>query len=48
MLLSIGLIGQACCTIPPVVAKGYQTKGKYIEIDGMKTCRLQLSEAFTE
>ncbi|MCJ1228933.1 hypothetical protein MMC12_005597 [Toensbergia leucococca] len=27
---------EACCTIPPVVAKGYQEKGKYLEIDGMK------------
>lgn len=29
---------QACCSIPPVVAKGYSPKGKYIDIDGMKTC----------
>ncbi|KAI9880960.1 MAG: hypothetical protein M1830_009454 [Pleopsidium flavum] len=28
---------EACCSIPPVVARGYQTKGRYIEIDGMKT-----------
>lgn len=29
---------QACCNIPPIVAKGYSPKGKYIDIDGMKTC----------
>ncbi|KAF2083303.1 carboxymethylenebutenolidase [Saccharata proteae CBS 121410] len=27
----------ACCSIPPVVTEGYEPKGKYIEIDGMKT-----------
>ncbi|KAA6413785.1 MAG: dienelactone hydrolase family [Lasallia pustulata] len=27
----------ACCNIPPIVAKGYSPKGKYIDIDGMKT-----------
>ncbi|GAB7352609.1 hypothetical protein MBLNU459_g2987t1 [Dothideomycetes sp. NU459] len=27
----------ACCTVPPVVSKGYQEKGKWITIDGMKT-----------
>ena len=27
----------ACCTVPPVVGKGYEPKGKYITVDGMKT-----------
>lgn len=27
----------ACCTVPPVQSKGYQEKGKWITIDGMKT-----------
>ncbi|KAK4999335.1 serine/threonine-protein kinase dbf2 [Elasticomyces elasticus] len=27
----------ACCTVPPVVSKGYQVKGKHVTIDGMKT-----------
>ncbi|KAJ9623037.1 hypothetical protein H2203_005969 [Taxawa tesnikishii (nom. ined.)] len=27
----------ACCTVPPVQSKGYEGKGKYITIDGMKT-----------
>ncbi|KAI4215530.1 MAG: hypothetical protein LQ351_001999 [Letrouitia transgressa] len=26
----------ACCTVPPVVAKGYEPKGSYIDLDGMK------------
>lgn len=29
----------ACCTVPPVVAAGYKEKGKYITVDGMKTCK---------
>ncbi|KAK5148812.1 hypothetical protein LTR04_000474 [Oleoguttula sp. CCFEE 6159] len=28
---------EACCTVPPIVSKGYEPKGKYITIDGMKT-----------
>ncbi|KAL0937590.1 dienelactone hydrolase [Colletotrichum truncatum] len=28
---------QACCNIPPVIAKGYQAKGSYEEIGGLKT-----------
>jgi dienelactone hydrolase len=28
---------QPCCNIPPVVAKGYQAKGSYEEIGGLKT-----------
>jgi len=27
----------ACCTIPPVVAEGYQAKGEYTTIAGLKT-----------
>ncbi|KAL3422268.1 AIM2 family protein C30D10.14 [Phlyctema vagabunda] len=27
----------ACCSIPPIVSKGYETKGKYETIDGLKT-----------
>jgi len=27
----------ACCSVPPVVSKGYEPKGKYIEADGLKT-----------
>lgn len=29
----------AGCTIPPVVSEGYQAKGDYITIDGLKTCK---------
>ncbi|CAM1502274.1 Fc.00g042580.m01.CDS01 [Cosmosporella sp. VM-42] len=28
---------EACCNVPPVVAKGYQAKGSYEEIGGYKT-----------
>ncbi|KAL2375152.1 hypothetical protein RJ035_003746 [Blastomyces gilchristii] len=28
---------KACCSIPPIVSKGYEEKGKYITINGMKT-----------
>lgn len=28
----------ACKTIPPVVVEGYEPKGKYEEIGGLKTC----------
>ncbi|KAF2770325.1 hypothetical protein EJ03DRAFT_270617 [Teratosphaeria nubilosa] len=28
---------KACCTVPPVVSEGYQGKGDYITINGMKT-----------
>ncbi|KZF20780.1 alpha/beta-hydrolase [Xylona heveae TC161] len=27
----------ACCSIPPVIVEGYEPKGQYITIDGMKT-----------
>ena len=29
---------EACKTIPPVVAEGYEPKGKWEEIAGLKTC----------
>jgi hypothetical protein len=29
---------EACNTIPPVVAEGYEEKGKWEEIGGLKTC----------
>jgi len=29
---------EACCNIPPIVAKGYDTKGSYEELGGYKTC----------
>lgn len=29
----------ACCSIPPIVSKGYEPKGKYETIGGLKTCR---------
>jgi len=28
---------KACCTVPAIVSEGYEPKGEYIEIDGMKT-----------
>jgi len=28
----------ACCSIPPIVSKGYSAKGKYETIGGLKTC----------
>jgi len=28
---------EACCNLPPVVSSGYSSKGKYEEIDGLKT-----------
>ncbi|PYH43675.1 dienelactone hydrolase family protein [Aspergillus saccharolyticus JOP 1030-1] len=30
-------INKACCSIPPVVAKGYQPKGEYKTLGGLKT-----------
>ncbi|KAJ5965017.1 Dienelactone hydrolase [Penicillium vulpinum] len=30
-------ISKACCSIPPVVSKGYQAKGEYKTINGLKT-----------
>jgi hypothetical protein len=29
----------ACCSIPPIVSKGYEPKGKYETIGGLKTCK---------
>jgi hypothetical protein len=34
---------QACCNTPAVVSKGYEPKGNYIEVDGLKTCKFTLS-----
>jgi hypothetical protein len=31
-------VSKACCSIPPVVAKGYEPKGEYKTINGLKTC----------
>ncbi|KAJ8127004.1 hypothetical protein O1611_g6633 [Lasiodiplodia mahajangana] len=28
---------EACCKIPPVVSEGYEPKGRYIDVDGLKT-----------
>ncbi|KAF2810323.1 dienelactone hydrolase family protein-like protein [Mytilinidion resinicola] len=28
---------KACCSLPAIVSKGYEPKGKYITVDGMKT-----------
>ncbi|KAI1128547.1 Alpha/Beta hydrolase protein [Nemania abortiva] len=28
---------EACCRIPPVVSEGYEPKGQYIDVDGLKT-----------
>ncbi|KAI1180093.1 dienelactone hydrolase [Nemania sp. FL0916] len=28
---------EACCRVPPVVSEGYEPKGQYIELDGLKT-----------
>lgn len=28
----------ACCNIPPIITKGYQQKGEYKTIGGLKTC----------
>ncbi|KAL5363236.1 dienelactone hydrolase family protein [Aspergillus floccosus] len=30
-------VSKACCSIPPVVAKGYEPKGEYKTINGLKT-----------
>ncbi|KAL3466849.1 Alpha/Beta hydrolase protein [Aspergillus heterothallicus] len=30
-------VSKACCTIPPIIAKGYQPKGEYKTINGLKT-----------
>lgn len=27
----------ACCSVPPVISKGYEPKGEYVTIDGLKT-----------
>lgn len=33
----MSLPSKACCTVPPVVSSGYQEKGEYITVNGMKT-----------
>jgi len=30
----------ACCSIPPVVSKGYKPKGRYETIGGTKMCKI--------
>lgn len=35
----------ACCTVPPVISKGYDAKGTYTTIDGMKTYTTGPSDA---
>lgn len=30
-------VSKACCSIPPIVSKGYQPKGEYKTINGLKT-----------
>jgi hypothetical protein len=37
----------ACCSIPPIVSKGYDPKGKYETIGGTKTCKLLPPQRFT-
>jgi hypothetical protein len=29
----------ACCNIPPIISKGYEPKGRYETIGGLKTCK---------
>jgi dienelactone hydrolase len=33
----MSLHSAACCTVPPVEAKDYKTKGQYIDLNGLKT-----------
>ncbi|KAI0202770.1 Alpha/Beta hydrolase protein [Astrocystis sublimbata] len=28
---------EACCSVPPVVVEGYEPKGRYVELNGLKT-----------
>jgi hypothetical protein len=39
---------QACCNTPAVVSKGYSPKGDYIEVDGLKTCMLDVCTVFDD
>lgn len=41
----MSLHSAACCTVPPVVSKGYEPKGKYVEVDGLKTYHTGSSSA---
>jgi dienelactone hydrolase len=43
----MSLHSAACCTVPPVVSKGYEPKGKYIEVDGLKTYATGADDAKT-
>lgn len=31
----------ACCNIPPIISKGYEPKGRYETIGGLKTCKFR-------
>lgn len=35
---------EACCNLPPVVAEGYEEKGKYETIGDYKTCKYPSSK----
>jgi hypothetical protein len=41
----MSLHSAACCSVPPVVAKDYSPKGKYITVDGLKTYATGPSDA---
>lgn len=41
----MSLHSAACCSVPPVVAKDYSQKGKYITVDGLKTYATGPSDA---
>jgi len=41
----MSLHSAACCSVPPVVSKGYSEKGKYITVDGLKTYATGPSDA---
>ena len=42
---NMSLHSAACCSVPPVVSKGYSEKGKYITVDGLKTYATGPSDA---
>ncbi|QDS70572.1 hypothetical protein FKW77_010520 [Venturia effusa] len=33
----MSLHSAACCSVPPVVSKGYELKGNYVKVNGLKT-----------
>jgi len=41
----MSLHSAACCSVPPVVSKGYKEKGKYVTLDGLKTYHTGPSDA---